>query len=333
MRWPAGSNGVQRSGVDGGEAAAIAATFELGDVVAEPTLAARGANGFIWKLTTTRGAFAVKRLQPWVLDERLPFDVTVQVAAADAGIPLPRPVLTPDGAAMADRSRVYEWAAVDRPYEAPITTALARTLGDILGRLHALAIEPPQPIDDWYTTPPSHEQWLDLLERGRAVGAPWTAWLADELSFLDEVGARAAEQPTGDAITCHRDFAPGNVLPSAADGTPVVLDWENAGAMTADAEVAFTAVLWTVDGDHVQRAAAVALREAYDSSNGAAVTLTPASFGVSLMTHLNFLKVNCDQSLDHEHHTPFTDDWIEQLQPSRLRRRLVGIEELITLLT
>ena len=53
----------------------------------------------------------------------------------------------------------------------------------------------------------------------------------------------------------------------------------------------------------------------------------------SLMTHVNFLKVSCDQSLDDERHTPFTDNWIEQLQPERLRRRMVGIEELITLLT
>jgi len=318
--------------LDRDQAAAVASTFGLGDVMAEPTLAARGANGFIWKLVTNRGAFAVKRLQPWVLDERLPFDVAVQLAAADAGIPLPRPVLTPDGAAMADRSRVYEWADVGPPYEA-ITTDLAQTLGDILGRLHALAIPPPQPIDDWYTTAPSHEQWLDLLDRGRAVDAPWTSWLADEISFLDEVGARAAEQPTGDAITCHRDFAPGNVPPSTVDGTPVVLDWENAGAMTPDAELAFTTVLWTVDGEHVQRDAALALREAYDSVRGTTIELTPASFGVSLMTHVNFLKVNCDQSLDDEHHTPFTDDWIEQLRPEGLRRRLIGIEELTKLLT
>jgi Ser/Thr protein kinase RdoA (MazF antagonist) len=319
--------------VDSDDATAVAATFDLGAVVASPTFVARGATGFIWKLTTSRGSFAVKRLLPYVLEERVPFDVEVQLAAADAGIPLPRPVLAPDGAAMVDRTRVYEWVDLDPPFEWPITTALAHALGDILGRLHALAIEPPQPINDWYTTPPAHEQWLDLLDRGRAADAPWTAWLANEITFLDEVGARAAEQPVGTAITCHRDFAPGNVPPSADLGTPVVLDWENAGAMTPDAELAFSVVLWTVDGDCANREAAIALRDAYETSAGSVPALIPASFGVSLMTHVNFLKVNCDGSLDEAQRGPFTDDWIEQLHPTRLRRRLVAIDELIRLLT
>jgi Ser/Thr protein kinase RdoA (MazF antagonist) len=319
--------------VDQADAVAVAATFDLGRVVATPTLAARGANGFIWKLTTTRGSFAVKRLLPWVPDERVPFDVEVQLAAADVGIPLPLPVLAPDGSAMVDRLRVYEWADLDPPFDTPIGTDLARTLGDILGRLHSLAIEPPQPINSWYTTPPSRDEWEDLLDRGRAADAPWTAWLSNDISFLDELGARAAAQPDGPSITCHRDFAPGNVPPSADTGSPVVLDWENAGAMTSSAELAFTLVLWTVDCERVDRADALALRAGYEASANNAVSLTPASFGVSLLTLINFLKVNCDQSLDAEHRGPFTDDWIDQLQPERLRRRLVGIEELIRLLT
>ena len=319
--------------MDDGAAQAVAATFDLGTVVAPPTLAARGANGFIWKLTTSRGSFAVKRLQPWVLHERVPFDVRVQLAAADAGIPLPRPVLAPDGAAMDDHTRVYEWVDVGTPPDTPMTTDLARTLGDILGRLHSLDIEPTQPINDWYTDPPSRDVWVDLLDRGRSADAPWTSWLSAELSFLDELGAAVSEPAPGPAITCHRDFAPGNVPPSAHDGTPIVLDWENAGAMTADTELAFTAVLWAANGDRVDRDAALALRTAYEAASRVDAVITSASFNVSIVTHLNFLKVNCDGSLLDEQRGPFTDDWIEQLQPARLRQRLVGIEELIGLLT
>jgi Ser/Thr protein kinase RdoA (MazF antagonist) len=318
--------------VDDEAARAVAATFDLDTVVAPPALAARGANGFIWKLTTTRGAFAVKRLLPWVPHERVPFDVGVQLAAADAGIPLPRPVLTPDGAAMVDRTRVYEWVDVDPPLDTPIGSDLARTLGGILGRLHSLGIEPAQPINDWYTDPPSRDGWVDLLERGRAADAPWTSWLSAELSFLDELGMAVSEPAPGTAITCHRDFAPGNVPPSADDGTPIVLDWENAGAMTADTELAFTAVLWAANGDRVDREAALALRAAYEAASRVDAVITSASFNVSIVTHLNFLKVNCDGSLLDEQRGPFTDDWIEQLQPARLRARLVGIEELTRLL-
>ena len=42
------------------------AAFELGDVLGQPTLAARGAQGFIWKVQTTTGAYAVRQPQPLV---------------------------------------------------------------------------------------------------------------------------------------------------------------------------------------------------------------------------------------------------------------------------
>lgn len=311
--------------VDSEGADEVAATFALGSVVEPPELAARGAQGFIWKVTTDRGAFAVKRLQSWVEAEPVPFDVHVQHAAEAVGIPLPRPVLTPNGEAMVARTRVYEWVELLPATPTPVTPAVAREVGDLLGRLHRLALPPPQEeVNTWFTEPPRLEDWDDLARRGADADAPWMAWLPDEIAFLDELGRQIAVPHTGPVITCHCDYAPGNVLPSAADGSLVVLDWENAGPLPADVELAWALVLWAVNGDRVDLAAAEALLDGYDRRP----TLPPTAFHVALVTHVNFLKVNLDHSLDPEQRGEFADRWIDLLHPEGMRRRLVGFERL-----
>ena len=311
------------------DADAVAATFGIGSVLESPTLAARGANGFIWKVITDRGAFAVKRLQPWVESEAVPFDVHVQHAAEAAGIPLPRPVLTPTGDAMVEHVRVYEWVDLLPATPTPVTPAVAREVGDLLGRLHRMALPPASDaVGTWFVQPPTLEDWRDLERRGAEADAPWMSWLPDEIDYLDDLGREMAVPHAGSVITCHCDFAPGNVLPSADDGSLVVLDWENAGALQADVELAWTLALWAADGDRVDAGAAEALLEGY----GATPDLAPTAFHTSVVTHVNFLKVNLDQSLDPEHRGEFSDTWIERLHPDGLRRRMVGIERLRALL-
>lgn len=311
--------------MEAADAEHVAATFALGAVLEPPTQAARGANGFIWKVTTDRGAYAVKRLQPWVEVEALPSDVRVQHAAEAAGIPLPRPVLTPAGEATVEHTRVYEWVDLLPATPTPVTPTVAHEVGGLLGRLHRLALPPAkEEVDSWFLQPPGIEDWRDLERRGADASALWMAWLPDEIDFLDDTCRRLAVPHAGPVITCHCDFAPGNVLPSAEDGSLVVLDWENAGALQADVELAWTLVLWAVNDDRVDPGAVEALLEGY----GARPALAPTAFHTAVVTHVNFLKVNLDQSLDPEQQGEFSDRWIEELQPAVLRRRLLGIERL-----
>lgn len=308
-----------------GDAAAVAAAFDLGSVINAPALAARGANGFIWKLCTNRGVYAVKRLQHWAVSEAVPFDIGVQLAAADAGIPLPRPVLTPDGSAIVDRTRAYEWVDLASELAPPVSPHVAREVGSVLGRLHRLGIPSPAETDPWYLQPPTLDDWRALEPRGSVAGTPWAAWLAEEIEFLDDVGRRVSEPATGPVVTCHLDFTPSNVLPSSQDGSLVVIDWENAGRLTADAELAEALLAWCTAGERVDLDAAAALTEGY----GTTPTLTRASFHMAIVTHLNFLKVNLDHSLDAEQRGDFVDRWIDALQPDRLRERLRAIHGLL----
>jgi Ser/Thr protein kinase RdoA (MazF antagonist) len=309
------------------DAAAVAATFDLGAVAATPALAARGANGFIWKVVTDRGAFAVKRLQPWIDEPAVPFDVGVQLAAVEAGVPLPLPVLTPEGAAFVDSTRVYEWVDADEALDTPVDVDRATEIGTLLGRLHRLEIEPPPAFNVWYEVPPTRDDWQDVVRQGEEAGASWGEWLERELDFLGDIGRTVGAPRTGEVITCHRDFAPGNVLPSAADGSLVVLDWENAGPMQADAELAWTIVFWACEGDRADVDAAQALHDAYRAVYDGAAPIVAASFHASVVTHLNFLRVNLWNTISEDLNDEFAHTWVERLHPDGLRRRLQGIEQ------
>jgi len=58
--------------------------------------AACGEQGRIWRLATRSGSWAVKKLPP-VVEAEAARDVEFQLAAAAAGIPLPRPRRMGDG--------------------------------------------------------------------------------------------------------------------------------------------------------------------------------------------------------------------------------------------
>ena len=145
----------------------LARRFGLGAVRDAPAFVGRGSMGEIWRLQTSRGPWAVKRQFPWVPVQPCPADVQVQQAAAAGGIPLPLPVLTPTGEAVArvgDRhARVYVWTDLARPVEPPADDRTAAEAGRLLGVLHRLALPSAEPDDPWYTQVPS-ARFLDLAE-------------------------------------------------------------------------------------------------------------------------------------------------------------------------
>ena len=307
------------------------AAFELGDVLGEPALAARGAQGFIWKVQTTTGAYAVKQMQPWVDAPAVPFDVAVQQAARDAGVPLPAPVLTPDGLAVVDRVRVYEWVDLASELPRPVSVDRASEVGDLLGRIHRLGIPPHGETGSRFLVPPSEEQWRQVLDdaRARDVTSQWIDVVETDIGYLLDVGRRFTITPTAPAITCHGDFWPGNVLPSGDDDRLIVLDWEDAGPLTADAELAGALVDWTSSrqGD-VDLDAARALLAAYGDD---ATPIAESSFAMWVVTSLNFLRVLLENLVyDFEGNDPdFADAAFPLYAPDRLRAALQAIDVLV----
>ena len=222
-------------------AAAITWWYDLGALAGDLVLAARGEQGRIWRLQTSRGSWAVKELLFPVEEQQAARDVEFQLAARSAGIPLPMPRRTRDGqvvlpadrAAAARAIRVYQWADL-----APDQVVTPAEVGAVTASLHLLEREAePGPVEAWFSEPLGESAWADLLDDARRGGAPWEAalgrWLPD-LIALD--GAVSPPDPAR-TMTCHRDINIENIRCSA-DGGVVVLDWENCGPAEPARELA-----------------------------------------------------------------------------------------------
>jgi Ser/Thr protein kinase RdoA (MazF antagonist) len=290
----------------------LAARFDLGRCEDAPGYVARGSLGEVWHLRTSHGAWAVKWHFPWAPADARPADIAVQLAAADAGLPLPRPRLTPDGDAVikvGDRhARVYAWADLAPPVPLPATSATAAEAGHLLGLLHRLALPSAGPDDPWYTQVPRPADWAALTGRATRearLGAPGLAWAASFAAAQPRIAALTARLPppgqTGTSasrIVCHRDFNPDNVRPRHPDGRLVVLDWENCGPLDPALELGYALFTWCTGPGQVSTAAITALLDGYAATAGTRPPLTPGTFTTAIAVHLNYLYVMAEQALN-----------------------------------
>jgi aminoglycoside phosphotransferase (APT) family kinase protein len=122
------------------------------------------------------------------------------------------------------------------------------------------------------------------------------------------------------------------VLPLVADDTLAVLDWENAGPLHADGELANALLSWTAGAGHVSAEAALALLEAYRAGGGSQLSLSRASFNVAAATQLNFLKVMADQTLVESKHTAFALEMVNGLLDGSFERLRTYIAQLVSAL-
>jgi aminoglycoside phosphotransferase (APT) family kinase protein len=288
----------------------LAGRFGLGEVLGSPGYVTRGAMGEIWRLDTSGGSFAVKWQFPWAPAGPRPADVPVQLAAAAAGIPLPRPVLTPDGAAVAraggQRARVYEWADLAGPVALPAADPTAAEAGRLLGVLHGLGLSSDEADDPWYEQVPPVRGWAGLADQATAAGLDWARRLAGAQDLIAGLSARAAApRHPGPRIVCHRDFNPDNVLPARSGAHLVVLDWENAGPLDPGWELGYALFAWSAGDGQVSASAMTALLDGYATASGRRPAIRPGMFVTAIAAHLNFLWAMAEQAINEPEHRDF----------------------------
>jgi aminoglycoside phosphotransferase (APT) family kinase protein len=296
---------------------ALAERFDLGQIRGDACYVARGAMGQIWRLQTGAGRWAVKWQFPWAPADARPADVAIQLAAVAAGIPLPLPVIAPDGAAVVrvgdGHARVYEWMDLGDPVSLPAPVATAAEAGRLLGLLHGLSIQSDEPSDPWYAEVQPARYWPDLINRAVTDGAPWASKLAAAHPLIAELSENLAPPSGRPPVVCHRDFNPDNVLPAAGTGQLAVLDWENAGPLDPARELGYAVFTWCAGAGRFDPVAADALLTEYAAASGSAPAAGPDFFATAVATHLNVLHVMAERALTEPDHRSQAEEFIADL--------------------
>ena len=294
---------------DAPEPAAVLAAFgEPGDVTAYDEVAGGWSNR-VWRLTTTRGDYAVKELRNAWGEPRwrdwLAEGWRLELAACAAGVAMPDPVANPaTGEALAyvvrsDGSgeapvRLHRWVMSTPVPREPVGPVFARWVGRTLATVHALALRPTAPnLYAGRVGLTTADVWPDLVARSRAAGAPWS----DELEASEGVARRASAllEPwdPADEILCHGDVDQKNLLAAAAG--PLLCDWDVVlPRLPAHdlAEAAMSMACWR------SRDAAAAVIDGYRDGGGVVGELAPQDLGPSLASRLGWIRFSVDRSLD-----------------------------------
>lgn len=217
------------------EGGAIVAAFGLGEALSLVGPVARGEQGQVWRLETTRGTWAVKETFEPLSEAEVAEAAAFQEAAALGGVATPRVARTSAGdvvhACAGTHVRLYEWVDLEPPDRLVDPEAVGR----LLAAIHLVGFEGRAPVHPWYTDPVGAARWRELaaaLAEAGAQQAGGVASLCDELIALEDL-----LEPPGTLTTCHRDLWADNVLATPPGGL-CVIDWDNCGLADQGQEVA-----------------------------------------------------------------------------------------------
>ncbi|MEV0286712.1 phosphotransferase [Kribbella sp. NPDC050820] len=285
--------------VPDGLAEALASAFGLGRVTGEAAAVSFSLMGRCWSISTDRGRWLAVTVYPWITADQAELGSKLRDAAVAAGITAPTPVRSPEGrlieSVQGDNWRVHEWIEVGPSPVSPTPAAVARGVGEIFGTLHSLAIPSDTPPHPYVTWRRPDAEWKELLDRARAVGKPWAGRLAELLPTFRELQTIPADIE-GDLILCNQVLNPEHVRLSHKDEL-VVTEWDFAGSLTPELEVAWALTHWTFR-PALNPNAVSAFRDGYLHTAGRWPDLTMASFATAVTSWLNWTYNTICEAID-----------------------------------
>ncbi|MBK3642019.1 phosphotransferase enzyme family protein [Streptomyces sp. MBT33] len=268
------------------------------------TPVARGALGQIWKLAGDGRRWAVKELLFGCDEEQVRREAALRDAGENLGIASPRLLANRDGSHVSTLPaqvggscvKVYDW--VDGSFADPTRPEILTWVGRTLALLHVAGAGASETPVSWYERCPDASDWEALHRKIRGSGLPWSDRL-EELAHGRAVELARFVTPaerTG-MVTSHLDVQPQNVLVGPAG--PVLIDWDNAGPVSPERELASVVYAWS-GGNAVNADSARRLVRAYVDAGGPGTIRSLEAFSMLFAIRLNYVQVQAEAAVDPE---------------------------------
>ena len=239
-----------------GVAAALCVRYNLGEPTAEPVPVTGGLIHRLYRVETTTGTYAVKRLNPEIMRYENIYDNlrrSEAIAAEFAAAQIPAVLaLDAPGGTVQDVAEstviVYPWCQGVVLPKSAASPEEAFQIGSLLGRMHALDLAFETPLETLLMREPmAEEPWTALVRRGQEQQAEWAsaveAALPDLYAWDKERIAADAAVPQG-LVLSHCDLDQKNVIWQDSR-TPFLIDWESAGLTHPSGEILGAALDWS----------------------------------------------------------------------------------------
>lgn len=229
--------------------------LELGTVVAEVVQVSGGLLHKMYRVSTGKGEYAVKVLNPEIMKRPVALQNTVnseRIAAAFKSMIPVVAALEINGKQIHELSGAYymifDWMEGASIFPPNITSKNCHAIGEILGKMHheKLVVDGVTPEEDAATMFP-WDKYQELLQ-----GTENEAWAIRYQGALSDIktwnlaACDAQEELAETLVISHRDLDPKNVMWNG--NAPLIIDWEAAGYVNPYQEFLEVANYWADDG-------------------------------------------------------------------------------------
>lgn len=292
------------------EIAKLVQTLGLGDMTKEPTEIKGGLLHKMYRVTTSKGVYAVKVLNDEIMKRPFALRNTVNSEKIAAGFKACVPVVAAlelhgkqihelDGSYY----MVFPWVEGRSVFPGEINEKHCVAMGDILGRMHreALVVEGVElaagsgEIFSW-------DVYLQMAKDQKKQTGDWFVQYENAVSDIKEwnlAAGEAQEMLSRKLVLSHRDLDPKNVMWNGSE--PRVIDWEAAGYVNPYQEFLEVLNYWADDGeDGLVRSYFEALTNAYRKHVSLTDVPWDAVFAGSYNGMLGWLEYNLKRALGME---------------------------------
>ena len=289
----------------------ICKILNLGTIITKPTPVAGGLLHEIWHITTNKGQYAAKVLNPKIMQRPGAINryETTEIIARiffEKGIPAivsithdNKSVIEVDGKFFI----VYPWVSGFILDTNSTVKKMCSKIATLAAQMHQLTIQRPELKQyTWDLRPNSFFE--NLITKATKKNIPIATTLSNMSSAIfawNDNYHQAVAQLNKHTLISHGDLDQKNVL-WTHEGKPIIIDWESARLINPTQEIMCIALDWSgISSGHIDTEIFSSIIDAYKKAAGKINTDDiQASFDCIIGNWLNWMAYNIEQSSDND---------------------------------